>query len=105
IRSNIKFTDSKLQVFRDDKLPEMVRLYKGVPKEREISFPWPGAANLVIQLIGTFSDELLSRIMGSIYQYDPLFFIEILGDNPSQDAIEQKQILEKFLMDEAYDPN
>ncbi len=105
IKSNIKFTDSKLQNFRDDKLPEMVRLYKGVPKERDVSFPWPGAANLVIQLIGTFSDELLSRIMGSIYQYDPLFFIDILGDSPDLNAMDQKAILEKFLMDEAYDPN
>ena len=73
IRENIKAINSKLQSFRDQKLPEYVRLYKGIPKNMEQDFPWPGAANLVIQLVGTFCDELLSRILGAIYMYDPLF--------------------------------
>lgn len=104
IRSNVKSINSKLMTFRDQKLPEYVRLYKGIPKEREVDFPWPGAANLVIQLVGTFCDELLSRILGAIYMYDPLFSISLSGDAPSKDGEEMKRVLEKFLMDEAYDP-
>jgi hypothetical protein len=104
IRSNVKSIDSKLETFRNQKLPEYVKLYKGIPKEREVDFPWPGAANLVIQLIGTFCDELLSRILGAIYMYDPLFSISLSGDAPSKDGEEMKRVLEKFLMDEAYDP-
>ena len=104
IRSNVKSIDSKLATFRDQKLPEYVKLYKGIPKDRDVDFPWPGAANLVIQLIGTFCDELLSRILGAIYMYDPLFSISLSGDTPSKDGEDMKRVLEKFLMDEAYDP-
>jgi hypothetical protein len=104
IRTNVKSIDSKLDTWRNQKLPEYVRLYKGIPKNREADFPWPGAANLVIQLIGTFCDELLSRILGAIYMYDPLFSISLSGDSPSQDGEDMKRVLEKFLMDEAYDP-
>jgi hypothetical protein len=104
IKSNVKSIDSKLESFRTNRLPEYVRLYKGIPKEREQNFPWPGAANLVIQLIGTFVDELLSRVLGAIYMYDPLFSISLSGDSPSHEGEEMKRVLEKFLMDEAYDP-
>jgi hypothetical protein len=104
IRENVKAIDSRLETFRTQKLPEYVRLYKGIPKEAEVDFPWPGAANLVIQLIGTFCDELLSRILGAIYMYDPLFSISLSGDSPDKEGEEMKRVLEKFLMDEAYDP-
>ena len=104
IRSNVKSINSKLQVFRNDTLPEYVKLYKGIPKNKEIDFPWPGAANLVIQLIGTFCDELLSRVLGALYMYDPLFSISLSGDSPTKDGEDMKRVLEKFLMDEAYDP-
>jgi hypothetical protein len=104
IRENVKSINSKLQSFREQKLPEYVRLYKGKPKTAEADFPWPGAANLIIQLIGTFCDELLSRIM-AIYTYDPLWTVHISGDNSNQSGEDQKKILEKFLMDEAYDPD
>jgi hypothetical protein len=104
ILDNIKAINSKLISFRTQKLPEYVRLYKGIPKNMEQDFPWPGAANLVIQLIGTFCDELLSRILGAIYMYDPLFSISLSGDSPDMQGEEMKRVLEKFLMDEAYDP-
>lgn len=104
IKQNVKSIDSKLESFRTSRLPEYVKLYKGIPKDKEVSFPWPGAANLVIQLIGTFCDELLSRILGAIYMYDPLFSISLSGDSPDKTGEEMKRVLEKFLMDEAYDP-
>ena len=104
IEQKVKSIDSRLENFRNEKLPEYVRLYQGVPKEQETSFPWPGAANLVIQLIGTFCDELLSRVIGSTFMYDPLFAVTLDGDNPEATGQEEKRVLEKFLMDEAYDP-
>ncbi len=105
IRAKVQVIDDKLDSFRSDTLPEYVRLYKGLPKEKEANFPWPGAANLVVQLIGTFSDELLARVMGGIYQYDPLFPVALSGDNPSMEGEEMKRSLERFLMDESYDPD
>jgi hypothetical protein len=103
IIDNVKSINSKLSSFRSSKLPEYVRLYKGTPKSEEANFPWPGAANLIIQLIGTFCDELLSRVM-AIYMYDPLWTVHTSGDTSEQTGEELRKILEKFLMDEAYDP-
>ena len=103
IEENVKSINSKLESFRSSKLPEYVRLYKGKPKSEEANFPWPGAANLIIQLIGTFCDELLSRVM-AIYMYDPLWTVHTSGDTSEQTAEDLRKILEKFLMDEAYDP-
>ena len=79
IKHNVKSIDDKLDSFRTQRLPEYVRLYKGIPKDKEASFPWPGAANLVIQLIGTFCDELLASTLGGMYLYDPFFSISLSG--------------------------
>ena len=73
IRDKVRHLEQRLQSFRTEKLPEYVRLYKGRPKNEDIDWPWPGAANLVVQLIGTFSDELLSSVIGAIWLYDPLW--------------------------------
>jgi hypothetical protein len=104
IKDKVKSINSKLESFRSQKLPEYVRLYKGKPKNAESEFPWPGAANLVIQLIGTFCDELLSRVM-AIYMYDPLWKVHLSGDSADQTGEDMKKMLELFLMDEAYDPD
>lgn len=104
IKHKVRSHDSRLDNFRSQQLPEYSRIYKGIPKEENISYPWPGAANLVIQLVGTFTDELLSRVIGGIYLYDPLWNVELSGEVQNQDAEEMKSVLQRFLMDEAYDP-
>lgn len=105
IRDQIEHLDRRLLSFRDEKLPEYVRLYKARPKNKEVSWPWPGAANLVIPIIGTYSDELLARIMGGIWMYDPLWAATMSGDLPTNDGEELKQITQNFLMDMAYSPS
>lgn len=104
IKDKVAHLDRRLQTFRTEKLPEYVRLYKARPKNTESNWPWPGAANLVIPVIGTACDELLARIMGGIYMYDPLWAATMSGDLPSKDGEELKQITQNFLMDMAYDP-
>ncbi|HEY4798654.1 MAG TPA: hypothetical protein VII99_06200, partial [Bacteroidia bacterium] len=104
IRDKVKHLEMRLQSFREEKLPEWVRLYKGRPKNKEVEWPWPNAANLQIQLIGTYTDELLSRVIGSIYLYDPLWTVALSGDLPDKEGNNQKQIMERFLMDMAYSP-
>ena len=104
IKDKIAHLDRRLQTFRTEKLPEYVRLYKARPKSKEADWPWPGAANLVIPIIGTASDELLARVMGGIYMYDPLWSATMSGDLPTKDGEELKQLTQNFLMDMAYDP-
>jgi hypothetical protein len=104
IKDKVAHLDRRLASFRTEKLPEYVRLYKARPKNTTVDWPWPGAANLVIPIIGTYSDELLARVMGGIWMYDPLWAATISGDIPSKDGEELKQIIQNFLMDMAYDP-
>lgn len=104
IIDKVKHLDMRLQSFRSEKLPEWVRIYKGRPKNKEVEWPWPGAANLVIQLTGTYTDELLSRTIGALYLYDPLWTVTLSGDLPDKEGNNQKQVIEKFMMDMAYSP-
>ena len=105
IKDKVAHLDRRLMTFRTEKLPEYVRLYKARPKNTTVDWPWPGAANLVIPIIGTYSDELLARVMGGIWMYDPLWAATVSGDIPSKDGEELKQVIQSFLMDMAYSPD
>jgi hypothetical protein len=102
VRDKVDYLFEKTRGLREVLLPKWIRIYKGVPKEREKSFPWPGASNLIPQLAATHSDELLSRVM-AIYQDDPLFVGKLLGQVPPEED-DQREILEKFLSDIAIEP-
>lgn len=104
IKDKIAHLDRRLQTFRTEKLPEYVRLYKARPKNANVAWPWPNAANLVIPIIGTSSDELLARVQAGIWMYDPLWSATMSGDLPTKDGEDLKQIVQNFLMDMAYDP-
>ncbi len=104
IKKKCEHLDRRLENFRSQKLPEYVRLYKARPKTENVDWPWPGAANLVIPIIATYSDELLARIMGGIWMYDPLWSTTLSGDIPSKDGEELKLIVQDFMMDMAYSP-
>ena len=104
IKDKVAHLDRRLQTFRTEKLPEYVRLYKAKPKNTEVDWPWPGAANLVIPIIGTACDELLARVQAGIWSYDPLWSATMSGDLEGEDGEELKKIMQDFLMDMAYDP-
>lgn len=105
IKDKVAHLDRRLQTFRTEKLPEYVRLYKARPKNKDADWPWPGAANLVIPVIGTACDELLARVMGGIWMYDPLWAATMSGDLETKDGEELKSITQNFLMDMAYSPS
>jgi hypothetical protein len=105
IEEKIEHLDRRLSTFRTETLPEYFRIYKGKPKNEEVDWPWEGASNLVIQLCGTFCDELLSRQMGGIYMYEPLWTAMLSGDTPDKQGEDFKEIYQTFLSDMAYDPD
>lgn len=103
IKNKIEYIKAKGEGLRKDLLPRWVRNYKGIPAEEEKTFPWPGASNLVVQLIGTHCDELLSRIM-AIYMTDPLFIAKLLGDFAEGEGADEKTAIEDLLGDLAVEP-
>ena len=104
VKDKVAHLDRRLMSFRTEKLPEYVRLYKARPKNETADWPWPGAANLVIPIIGTSSDELLARVQAGIWMYDPLWSATMSGDLETKDGEELKDLMQNFLMDMAYSP-
>ena len=91
--------------FREEKLKEYARLYKGTPLNETRDIPWPGASNIEIQIIATNSDQLLARVM-SMYFTEPLWTAKIFGDIGPQkgDGDDQRDAIEKFLNNMALEP-
>jgi len=88
---------SHRQLFTND-YPEMRRLYEGIPKNRERNFPWKNASNLVVQIIGTYSDMLLARVLAGVWEISPLWTLELCGDWPTEERGEEKRaVVEEFL--------
>lgn len=90
--------------FREEKLKEYARLYKGTPLTSIRDTPWPGASNIEIQVVGTNVDQLLSRVM-AIYMTEPLWTAKIYGDIEEGKGVDQKAALERFLGNVALSPD
>lgn len=89
--------------FRENKLKEFARLYKGTPLTETRDVPWPGASNIEIQVVATNSDQLLARVM-AMYMTDPLWSAKIFGDLPEGAGDDQRRAVETFLSNMALEP-
>lgn len=82
----------------DNDLPKWRRLYRGEPREKEKSFPWKNASNLVVQVVGMHCDTLRARVLGSIYEILPLFATKLVGSwGPEQNGDEQQGAIQEFM--------
>lgn len=103
VDKQIEYLLAQNQTFRTTTLPEWTRLLKGEPKEQTKNFPFPNASNLVVQVIATRVEQLLSRAM-IMYGIDPLWTVSALGDLPGQETDDLAKVLEQFMSDMAIDP-
>jgi hypothetical protein len=79
-------------------LPKWRRLTKGQPIDKERNFPWTGASNVVIQLIGENVDTIKAVQLGTIYEIMPLWTAALVGDWNEQDkGEEQRSAVERFM--------
>lgn len=60
-------------------LPRWRRIYEATPTETQRSFPWEGAANLVVPLAGIHCDTLHARVMAALFKTHPLWVAGIIG--------------------------
>lgn len=81
------------------KYPEWQKLYKGIPKDEERDFPWSGASNVVIQVIGENSDILKASLIGSVYETMPLFITKLVGEWDEAEQGEEQRAGMEALMD------
>lgn len=84
----------------EDLLEQNDRDYYAQSPTRRKTFPWPGAANLVIPLIGVVTDSIVARIVNTVFSVDPFWTINPLHKDmvdmakPTQDFIEWSRKVE-----------
>jgi hypothetical protein len=79
-------------------LPRWRRITKGKPKDKTKDFPWPGASNVIIQLVGENVDTIKAIQLGTIYEILPIWVAELVGEWKIEDkGEEQRRALEAFL--------
>jgi hypothetical protein len=79
-------------------LYEWERLYLAKPKQKERNFPWRRASNIVVPIIGTFTDALFARHMNTIFGGISIWTVEPL----SKAWIPVAKLWEKFIENESY---
>lgn len=71
-----------------NKLVKWRKLYEGARAEETRNFPFPNAANTVIQVVGETVDTMVARVMGLIYATHPLWAFK--NYSRTEDPKEQK---------------
>lgn len=98
VYNNLIALINSYQKLHKDKLPKWRRLTKGIPVEDEREFPWPGASNVVIQLIGENVSVIKAIQLGTIYEILPLWVAGLVGDFKDDEfGDEQRTAWESFL--------
>lgn len=81
------------------------KAYEAIPAEETREFPWHGASNLVVPIIGIHTDTLLARVMAAVMKTKPMWIAKTLGDfaDTAPDGI--KSAIEEFLEYFALEPS
>lgn len=62
-----------------DRVDECDRFYKAEPKAKIKTFPWRGAANLVIPSIGITVDSIVARIVNTVFGVTPFWTVKAIN--------------------------
>jgi len=68
----------RLHVEREDRLTKWQKAYDGEPASPKKDFPWPGACNVVIPLIGIAVDSIVARIVNTLFSVEPFWTVRPL---------------------------
>lgn len=96
--------DQLMQSHRDlhkNKLPKWRKAYLGRPSEETRNFPFPNAANTVVQVIGETVDAMVARVMGLLWATHPLWvyqnFVKSATDDERKMLEMERQTIETFM--------
>jgi hypothetical protein len=95
-----------LRGIREDKITKWRKVYNGTPREKTKSFPWQNASNVVIQLVGSYVDQLVAKIVMGTVAMEPLFTTELVGEFPQEDNAEKQRVaVEEWLAYRMLEPS
>lgn len=107
VRDMLELRIAQHQDLHRNLIPKWRRLYLGVPAEMTRNFPFPNAANTVVQVIGETTDTMVARVMGLIAATHPLWPYKnyVAGDEKAiKEAEDKKRVLEDFMDNVGMDP-
>ena len=79
------------QDLREKKITQWRRIYLGKPREPSKSFPWQNASNVVIQLVGSYTDQCLAKWLMAIFGISPLWEVGVVGNWKRQERAEEQR--------------
>ena len=111
VEAQIEFLTQSHQDLHKNRIPKWRKLYLGIPAEDVRSFPWPNAANTIVQVIGETTDTMAARILGLAYATHPLWtFQDYRHFDPVDNArfeaaANERRTLEDFMDLVAFEPS
>jgi hypothetical protein len=92
-----------------NRLPKWRKAYLGRPAEESRNFPFPNAANTVVQVIGETVDTMVARVMGLVWATHPLwaFLSYVKSGSPIEMKRneEERRTLEDFMDIVGFEPS
>lgn len=104
-RDRIQSLVRGLRELRETKINRWRKVYYGIPREKTKSFPWQNASNVVIQLVGSYVDQLVAKIVMGSVAMEPLYVAELVGEfDKKVRAEDQRLAVEDWLAYRAMEP-
>jgi hypothetical protein len=95
-----------LRGIREEKISKWRKVYAGTPREKTKSFPWQNASNVVIQLVGSYVDQLVAKIVMGSVAMEPLYVAELVGEFDQQQRAEMQRVaVEEWLSYRMLEPS
>src|SRR5271165_2362132 len=91
VQERLESLVNSLSDLRERKITKWRRIYQGMPLEPTKSFPWQNASNVVIQLVGSFADQMLAKWLMSIFGIDPLWQVNVNGIWEREEKAEEQR--------------
>lgn len=76
IEQQVEWLETAHRNLHENNIPKWRRLYLGTPAELSRNFPFPNAANTIVQVIGETTDTMVARVLGMIYATHPLWIFQ-----------------------------
>ena len=87
VEAQIEFLIQSHMDLHRNRIPKWRKLYLGIPAEDVRSFPWPNAANTIVQVIGEIVDTIAARVLGLLYATHPLWAFQDYRKFDAEDHI------------------
>lgn len=109
IDEQLEYMETSHRDLHQNKIPKWRKTYLGVPAEETKNFPFPNAANTVVQVVGETVDTMVARTLGLIWATHPAWVYQMyqrvkqVGGNTELEDMRRQ--VEDFMDLVGYDPN